>query len=208
MNRCGPRGKPGLLGCLFLVQVRANGQGVIGIDRAVAFLDVLDDAVFIDDDIGTLGPIVALALNVARFEDAVGSEHFLVHVAQQREFNPDLLGEGGVGGRRVNTDAEDFRVAEVDLAAVDSRLDRLELLRSTTGEGEHVDREEDVLLSLKIAELHRFPLIAQQSEIGSFFADLQRNLRQLFVFLSRPGQRRNNRRGSQQDKRSNEAFHA
>jgi hypothetical protein len=50
-----------------------------------------------------------------------------------------LLGEGGVGCGRIHADAEYFRIRGVDFSCVDSRLDRLELLGSTTCEGENVN---------------------------------------------------------------------
>lgn len=79
------------------MQVGADRQGVVGIDGGVAFFDVLDDAVFVDDDVGALGPLEGLILHIVAFEDAVGDEHFFVHVAEQRELDVDLLGEGGIG---------------------------------------------------------------------------------------------------------------
>jgi hypothetical protein len=148
-------------GGLFFVQVGADGQSVVGIDGGVAFFDMLDDTVFVDDDVGALGPLVGLRLHVVAFEDAVGGEHFFVHVAEKRKLNIDLLGEGGVGRGRIHADAKNFGVGGVNFSCVDSRLDRLELLGSTTGEGENVDRQEDIFLTAKIAELDGFPLITE-----------------------------------------------
>ena len=88
---------PALLGGLFFVQVGANGERGVGIDGGVAFFDVLHDAVFVDDDVGALGPLEGLVLHVVAFEDTVGAEHLFVHVAEERKLDADLLGEGGVG---------------------------------------------------------------------------------------------------------------
>ena len=193
------------------MQVRANGQGVIGIDGAVAFLDVLNDAVLVDDDVGALGPFVGfvrgILLRVVGFQDPVFLEHFLVHVAEEGKLDANLLGEGRVGRGRINADAENFRVVQVDLAGVDSRLDRLELLRSTTGKGKHVDGKEYVLLAVKVAELDRFPLIAEEGEVRGFVAHLQGDLGHLFALLCRPREGRNERHSGEQHKGSNNTIH-
>ena len=143
------------------MQGGADGEGRVGIDGAVAFVDQLDDALLVDDDVGAKGPLVGLVLNVVPFQDAVGLEHPAVHIAEEREGDADLFGEGGVGGGTVHADAEDFGVRGVDFSGGDSSLDRLKLLRSTTGEGQDVDGEKDVLLAAIVAELHGFPLVAK-----------------------------------------------
>jgi len=143
------------------VQVGTDGKSVVGIDGGITFFDVLDDAVLVYDDIRALRPLVGLALHVIALEDAVGREHLFVHVAQQRKLDIDLLGERGVGCRGIHADAKNFGVGSVDFSCVDSRLDRLELFGSTTGESEHVNCEQNIFLAMKIAELDSFPLIAE-----------------------------------------------
>ena len=122
---------------------------------------MLDDAVLVDDDVGALRPFEGLILHVVAFEDAVGRQHLFVHVAEQWKFDVDLLRESGVGCGRIHADAEDFRIRGVDFSCVDSRLDRLELFGSTTGESEHVNGEQNIFLAAKIAQLDSFPLIAE-----------------------------------------------
>jgi hypothetical protein len=34
----------------------------------------------------------------------------VVHVAEKREINVDLLGEGGIGSRTIHANAENFRI--------------------------------------------------------------------------------------------------
>ena len=165
-----------LVGGLFFVQVGADRESRVRVNRAIALLDVLDDAVLIDDDVGALRPLVSLVFLVVVLQNAVGSEHFLIHIAQQRELYIDLLGEGGVRGWAIHAYAKNFRVGGIDLACAYSRLDRLELLGSTTGERQDVNRQEDVFLSAIIAELDRLPLIAEQTEIGSRITNLEGNL--------------------------------
>ena len=153
----------GLLGGFLFVQGGAHGQGGVGIDGAVAFFDKLDDALLVDDDVGAQSPLVAFVIlpRVVGFENSVGLEHLAIHVAEEGEGDPDLLGEGGVGSGTIYTDSENFRIRSVDFTGGDSSLDRLKLLRSTTGEGQDVDGEEDVLLAAEVAELHGFPAVAE-----------------------------------------------
>jgi hypothetical protein len=172
-------------GGLFFVQVGTDRESVVGVDGGVAFFDVLNDTVFVDDDVGALGPLVGFGLHVVAFEDAVGGEHFFVHVTEKRKLNIDLLGEGGVGRWRIHTDAKNFGVGGVNFSCVDSRLDRLELLGSTTGEGENVDGKEHIFLTVKITELDGFPLIAKETEIGRGVANFERDLSDLVGFLGR-----------------------
>ena len=80
------------------MQVGTDGKSVVGIDGGITFFDVLDDAVLVYDDVGALRPLIGFGLNVVTLEDAVFLEHLFVHVAQERKFDVDLLGEGGVGG--------------------------------------------------------------------------------------------------------------
>ena len=143
------------------MQVGAHGESGVGVDGGVAFFDVLHDAVLVYDDVGALSPLERLILHVVAFEDAVGRQHLFVHVAQQWKFDVDLLRESGVGCGRIHADAEDFRIRCVDFSCVDSRLDRLELFGSTTGESEHVNGEQNIFLAAKIAQLDSFPLIAE-----------------------------------------------
>ena len=133
------------------MQVGTNRQRSVGIDGALPFLDVLDQAVFVDDNVSSLRPMVRLVLQVVDLQDAIFSEHLLVHVAEQRKFDIDLLGKGGVGRGTVHTYAKNFRVGGVDFSCAYSRLDRLELLGSTTGEGQNVNGQKDVFLPAKVA---------------------------------------------------------
>jgi hypothetical protein len=105
------------------------------------------------------------------------------HVAQKRKFDPDFLGERGVGRRSVNADAQNGGVFEVDLAGIDTRLVCLQFFRSTLGEGKNVERQDDVLLAEVIAQLHRRSLVAAQGEIGRNVSDLQRRVSDLRQWL-------------------------
>src|SRR5712691_10835369 len=151
-----------LLGGLFFVQVGTDGESVVGIHGGVAFFDVLHDAVLVYNDVGSLSPLKSLILHVVAFEDAVGREHLFVHVAEQRKLDIDLLGEGSVGCGGIHTDAKNFRIRRIDFSSVNSRLDRLELLGSATGEGEYVNGEEDIFLAVKVTKLEGLKLITEK----------------------------------------------
>jgi len=182
------------------VQGGADSEGRVGIDGAVTFVDQLDDALLVDDDVGAKGPLVGLVLNVVPFQDAVGLEHFAVHIAEEREGDTDLFGEGGVGGGTVQADAEDFGVRGVNFSGGDSSLDRLQLLRSTAGESQDVDGEENVFLATIVAELHGLPLIAKQCEIGSGVADLEGHPGDVGILRLTSQRRSRNHRGQKQPK--------
>ena len=157
----GVRAKAPLLSGLFLVQVSADRQSIIGIDGGIAFFDMLHDSVLVDHDVGALRPFIGVALNVVAFQNAVSGKHFFVHVTEQRELDFSFLGKSGVCRGRVHADPKNFGIRGVDFSCVDSRLDRLELFGSATGESEHVNGEQNIFLAAKIAELDSFPLIAE-----------------------------------------------
>ncbi len=149
------------MGGFLFVQVDADGDGGIGIDGAVASLDVANDTVLINDQVGAERPLVAFTLHIVGFQYAVSGEHLMVHIAQQRKLDPNLLGESRVGRGTVHAHTENFRVVRVKLARVDSRLDRLELFGSTTGKREDIDGKEDILFAMEVAELHGLPLVTE-----------------------------------------------
>jgi hypothetical protein len=186
----------------------AHGQSGIGIDGAIALFDELDDALLVDDDVGAQSPLVAFVVfrRVVGFKDAVGLEHLAVHVAEEGEGDANLLGEGGVGSGAIHADAEDFRVRGVNLTGGDSSLDRLKLLRSTTGESQDIDGEEDILLAAEVAELHGFPAVAEKSEIRGGVTDLEGHLSDLRLFALR-GHWGSRECGCRQKPKSDPFFH-
>jgi len=167
------RQRGGLLDRFLLVQGGAHGEGGIGVYRAFVRFHELDDAVLVNDDVRATSPLEGFIILVVTLEDPVGLEHLAVHIAEEREGDANLLGEGGVGGGTINTDTEDFRIGGINLTGGDSSLDRLKLLRSTTGEGKDVDSEKDVLLAAIVTELDGLPLIAEKSEIRGSVADFE-----------------------------------
>src|SRR5262249_28974961 len=126
---------------------------------------------------------ILLALDLVVFEDAIGNQHFLVHIAKKGELNFDLLGECRVCCWGVHAYPEHRRIVFIDLARSESSLDRLKLLRSTTGKGENVNRKKDVLFAAEIRKLDGLPFIAKKFEVRSTFADLQSRFGDLFCAL-------------------------
>jgi hypothetical protein len=162
-----------LLRRFFLVQIGANVQRIIWIDGAFIKLDVLDDAFFIYDDVRSLRPLVGVALDVMSLEDAVGDEHFFVHVAEEGKLDVNLLGKCGVCCGGIHAYAKNCCIVGIDLTGCESSLDRLKLLGSTTGEGKDVDGEKDILLAMEVRKLDRLPFVAEQVEVRSLVADFQ-----------------------------------
>ena len=155
------------------MEIGADGNGGVGVYGAIAAFDVSDDALFVDDDVGAQRPLECVTLFFVGFEDAVGGEHFLVHVAEEGKLHADLLGESGVGRGTVHAYTENRGVICINLAGIESRLDRLELLGSTTGERQDVNGEEDIFLSVKITQLDSFPLITEQGKVRGGIADFE-----------------------------------
>ena len=105
-------------------------------------------------------------------EDAIGLGHFSLHVTEKGKLDTNFLGEGAVGGSRVNADAQNCGVVQVDLAIVDTSLVSLKFLRSTTGKGKDVERQNDVLFAPIIAQLYGGSQMAAQREVRSDVTNL------------------------------------
>jgi len=135
------------------------------IDRDVSFVDVLDDAVFVDHEGG------AIAEALFFVEDAIIFDDRAFEIAEYRECDSELFGEFAVGGNAVDTHAEDLRVVGFELG--DISLIRLQFLRSTTGKRQYIDREYDVLLPFEIAQLVSLSVGGAQRELRSLVTDLQ-----------------------------------
>src|SRR5579859_524498 len=169
--------------CLFFVEVHADRECIVRIDRAFIFLDVLNDPFFIDDNVRTPRPLVRFALDVVSLEDAVVLEHFFVHVAEEGELDVDLLGERCVGRGGIHTDAENCRIVRINLTGSESSLDRLKLLRSTASKSENIDGEKDVLLAAEVRKLYGLPFVAEKGEVRSMIPDFECSLGHLLGIL-------------------------
>ena len=83
-----------------------------------------------------------------------------------------MLGEDLVRRGTVHADPEHLCAVIFELG--DISLIRLELLRSTAGKGEHVERQHHVLLARKIAELHLLAVLVGQGKVRRFVAHVGR----------------------------------
>src|SRR5215475_6161934 len=174
---------PALFAAFLLVQIGANVQRVIGVDCAFVKFDVLDNSLFVYNDVRALRPLIGLTLFVVSLQDAVVLEHLLVHFAKERKLDVDLLGESCVCRGRIHAYTKDCSIVEIDLTGSESSLDRLKLLRSTTGEGENVYGEKDIFLAVEVGKLDGLPFVAEQIEIGCLVADFESCFSDLVVVL-------------------------
>jgi hypothetical protein len=115
------------------------------IDGDVAFVNVPDDAIFIDQEGGAISKALLLV------EDTIILHYGAFEIAEDRERDSDLFGEFAVGGNAVYTHSENLSIVCFEFG--DISLIRLQLLRSTTCESEHINREYNILLASEIAQL-------------------------------------------------------
>jgi len=140
------------------MQPCADGHGAVWIHGAIALFDVLNFPLFVHDYRGALRPLEFVALDVIGLQNLIRREDSLVHVAEERERNANLLCKSGVGCGTVYADSEDDCIACFELGHIS--LIGLEFFRSTTRECQHVKGENDILLPAKVAQLHLLPFIA------------------------------------------------
>ena len=149
-----------------MLEQAAAGDGFRGIDRILANVDVLYDALFVDDKSRTLSQFVARSTNLLQpNRNPKLFENLQVRIAQEWKTEAELLRVGSVRCRAVTTDSENHRVACIQLWPIS--LIGFEFTASSFGKCEHVEDENDVLLASKIAELDLFPVIAEEREIRS-----------------------------------------
>jgi hypothetical protein len=115
------------------------------IDRDVSFVNVPDDAFFIDQEGGAISKALLFVEDTIVFHDSA------FEIAEYRKSDPNLFCELAVGGNAVYTHAENLRLVCFEFG--DISLIRLQLLRSTTGEREHINREYHIFLTFEIAQL-------------------------------------------------------
>ena len=136
-------------GPLLVSQDIAGVLGAGWIDRHIAFVDMLDDSVFIDNK-GC--PVSVTALFV---KDPVIFHDCSFEVAKQREGYSVLFGEFSISGNAVYAETKNLSIIRFEFG--DISLIRLHFLRSTTGESQNIEGQHYVLLPLKITELESQP---------------------------------------------------
>src|ERR1051325_2604438 len=135
------------------------------IERDVAFVDVSNDTFFIDHEGGTIAKPLLLV------EDTIILDYSAFEIAEDRKGNSNLFSEFAVGGNAVYTHAEDLRVGCFEFG--DISLIRLQFLRSTTSERQHINRQHDIFLPFEIAKLVGLSVSSMKREIRSRVTDLQ-----------------------------------
>ena len=166
--------------------MRQDIAGILGagwIDGFVAFLDVLNDSVFVDYE--------RRAITIASIfvEDAVLVHDRSFEIAEQRKGDPNLFCELAIGINAVNADAENLCVGSFEFG--DISLIRLHLLGSTTSESKYVKGEHDILFPFEVAELvsHGFAIGphngAGQGKIRGRVADFEIGVRRFWFLCGR-----------------------
>ena len=135
------------------------------IDRHVSFVDVADNAFFIDQESG------AIAKALLFVEDAISLDHCAFEIAEDRKGYFDLFCKFAVGGNAVYTHSEDLSVGCIEFG--DISLIRLQFLRSTTGECKHINRQYDILLAFEVAKFITLSIGGSKCKIRSRVTDLQ-----------------------------------
>lgn len=86
-----------------MLQHIAGGASATRVNRVLIHVDMLDDSLLVDHEGGSIGD------RKLGIQNAVVRRDFASEIAQQRKVNTDLFGEGSVGGRTVNADAQNLR---------------------------------------------------------------------------------------------------
>jgi hypothetical protein len=142
-----------------MLEEATGGNGFRRVNGILADVDMLDDALLINDECRTLSQFVAGATHhFLANGHPVLSENLEICIGQQGEMNINLLREGSVRRRAVTADAKDNRVARVQLWPIN--LIGFEFTASSLCKCEYVEDQDDVLFRSKIAEFDLFPIVA------------------------------------------------
>ena len=140
-------------------------RSAAGIDRDVSFVNVPNDAFFIDHEGGPIAEALLLVEDTIIFDDGA------FEIAENRKRNPNLFCKFAVGGNTVYTHAENLSIGRFEFG--DISLIRLQFLRSTTGERQHINRQHDVFLAFEVAQLVSLSVSGTKREVRSRVTDFQ-----------------------------------
>ena len=143
----------------------ASVGGSSWINRYISFIDVLNDSILV------YYKCSAIAEALFFVEDSVIFHHGSFEIAEQWKCDADVLSKAAVGGNAVDADSENLSICSFEFG--DISLIRLQFLRSTTGKGEHIDRQYDIFLTFEIAQLVLLSVSGAKREVRSFVSDLQ-----------------------------------
>ena len=82
------------------------------IDGDVAFFDVLNDSVLVDNERCTIAEALLF------IEDAIVSYDCAFEIAEQRKRNAELFGEFAIGGNAVYTESKNLRIGGVEFGNI------------------------------------------------------------------------------------------
>ncbi|SPE45122.1 hypothetical protein SBA7_650021 [Candidatus Sulfotelmatobacter sp. SbA7] len=117
----------------------AGIHDLLGIDGFPVNLLFQNLSVFADQEVDAARRLVFVDVNAVLASDVSSP------IAQQREGDSDLVGEGFIGVGTVHTHTQDLGVGGFQLFQI--LLEGLHLRGSTTGEGKDVKRQNDVALA-------------------------------------------------------------
>lgn len=104
-------------------------------------------------------------------ENAVLPAHFLVGpVGQKPVLSSKFLGKFFLTRASIDADGENLRIRSLEVS--DIILISLEFCSSSTGEGQNIEGQDDILLALELAEANRLAVLVSQLEVGRFVANL------------------------------------
>lgn len=104
--------------CGFIVQAQADVHGTGRIHCAVILHNVLDHALLVDHECRATREFVLVHFQIVGFEDSVRFQHLVIHVAEERKGDADLLGKGAVGGGAIDADSENDCVTSFQLGQI------------------------------------------------------------------------------------------
>ena len=135
----------------------ARIRGAGGIDRHVAFVDVLNYSFLIDHK----GRAVAKALLFIK--NSIVLNYCPFKVAEQWEGDAVLLGEFAIGGNAIYAETKNLSIRRFEFG--DISLIRLHFLRSTTGEGRGKEGQHHIGLAAVIGKVNGATGGGRQREI-------------------------------------------
>lgn len=104
-------------------------------------------------------------------ERAIELRNRFLCVAEERKRHTQFLGKALVGRRIVDADPNDLRLGLREEG--ETILVRLDFVRSGGRVGKNVERQDDILLAEKIAELDRVAILVRKLELRRGLADLE-----------------------------------
>ncbi len=140
----------------------ASLMGAVGVESDLTLFHVADDAFLVDHKRGSVREPVFLV------ENTVGLRDRPLKVTEEGKIDAFLFRESIVGRRTVHADPQYLRPSLLEFG--DISLIRLQLLRSTPGKGQNVERQHDILFSQKITQLHLVSVLIRQDEVGRLVA--------------------------------------